>query len=363
MGFALLERARRDYLEVTNHHMSFKTTLEQVGVVGAAAAPSAPRSQGLHLRFRMFLWAKVLLTISVLALLVITIHPQEILRAVNGARIYPALISLILVIPALMLRAVKWGYLLRQVKPEVRWGEVWATLFVGVTFAVVTPGQVGEFGRAFFISGRPRLELIGLSLIDKISNLLVIMLFGSLALLFLPGLVTGGNGYIFASCGLLVALLWAFLILMLLSPRWIRDLLYAVNVMLPYRDKIKVVLSGLDPIYRRQSLLLASLTMAHYFIYIAQFYLLVLSFEPAAFWDSFRASAATIFVKAALPISIGGLGVGETAAVAFYRLFGVGQATAFNSSVMLFSMNILLPAVIGFLVLLKLRLPPEETRV
>jgi uncharacterized membrane protein YbhN (UPF0104 family) len=341
--------------------MRFKTAIEQAGAASVAAVESAPGSRRRALRLHVFLWAKVLLTVGVLALLVTTIHPQEILRAVREARYPLVLASLALAVPAMTLRALKWRYLLKQVKPDVRLGEVWATLLVGVTFAVVTPGQVGEFGRAFFISGRPRLELIGLSFIDKLYNLLAIVLFGSLALLFLPGLFPVGNGYIFASCGVLVGLLWAFLILMLLSPRWIRDLLYAVNVMLPYRDKVKVLLSGLDPIHRRQSVTIALLGIAHYLICILQFYLLVLSFQPASFWDSFRASAATIFVKAALPISIGGLGVGETAAVAFYRLFGVGQAAAFNSSMMLFSINILLPAAIGFLVLLKLRIVPDES--
>lgn len=340
--------------------MRFKTALEQAGATAAATAQGTPRSQGAQLRFHLFLWAKVILTITVLGLLVATIEPQEIMRAVRGARVPLLAASLALVVPALSLRAMKWGYLLRQVKPEVRAREVWATLLVGFTFGVVTPGQIGEFGRAFFISGRPRLELIGLSFIDKLYNLLAIVLFGSLGLLFLPGLVWDGNAYLFASCTILVALFWAVLILMLLSPRWIRDLLYAINVMLPYRDKVKVLLSGLDPIRQRQSVVLAVLGCAHYLVGIVQFYLLVLSFQPAAFWDSFRASSVTIFVKAALPISIGGLGVGETASVAFYRLFDVGRAAAFNSSVMLFSMNVLLPAAIGFLVLLRLRIVPEE---
>jgi glycosyltransferase 2 family protein len=341
--------------------MKFKTALEQAGATAAATAQGTPRSRKAQLRFHLLLWTKVLLTVGVLALLVFTIHPREILRAVAGANMSLVLSSLIMVAPSLTLRAMKWGYLLRRVKPEVRIREVWATLLIGFTFGVVTPGQVGEFGRAFFISGRPRLELIGLSFIDKLYNLLAIVLFGSVALLFLPGLVWGGNEYIFASCCVLVILLWAGLILMLLSPRWIRDLFYAINVMLPYRDKVKVLLSGLDPIHQRQSIVLSILGIAHYLVSILQFYLLVLSFQPALFWDSFRAAAATIFVKAALPISIGGLGVGETASVAFFRIFGVDKAAAFNSSVMLFSMNVLLPAVIGFLVLLRLRIVPEET--
>lgn len=318
-----------------------------------------PRSTTLH--FGLFFWVKIVLTAAVLVLLVATIKPSEILAAFNDSHFPLVLVSLALVIPNLSLRALKWGYVLRRVKPNASAREILNTLLVGFTFAVVTPGQLGEFGRAFFIAGRPRLELIGLSFIDKLFNLLPIILGGSLGLLLLPGLVLDGNTYLFAGCSVLVGLSWAILILMLLSPRWIRDLLYAINVMLPYRDKIKVLLSGLDPIGLKQSLTLAGLALAHYAVVILQYYFLVLSFQQVGLLDAFRASAAILFTKAALPISIGGLGVGETASVGFFRLFGIGKAAAFNSSVMLFSMNIVLPALIGLLILLRLRIAPENS--
>ncbi|TKJ42335.1 hypothetical protein CEE37_01245 [candidate division LCP-89 bacterium B3_LCP] len=311
-------------------------------------------------RKRIIFWTKLLLTLSVLILLIITIKPREITSAFEGSRFPLLLISLGLVIPNIGLRAIQWGYLLRMVKPEVKVREILNSLLVGSTFAVVTPGQLGEFGRAFFISGRPRLELIGISFIDKMYSLLPIILSGSLGLLFMPGLVFGSNSYIFISSAVLVAILWLILISILLSPRWIRDLLYAVNVMLPYRDKVKVLLSGLDPIKIKQSLVLTGLSSTHYLLYIFQFYLLIISFQHVGLLDMYRAVSAIIFVKAALPISIGGLGVGETASVGFLRVFDVQFAAAFNSSVILFTINILFPALVGVIILLKLRLSPEN---
>ncbi len=318
------------------------------------------QSVSSSMRARLFFWGKIVLTVGVLLLLVATIHPREIAGAFSGARFWLVIVSLILVIPNLGLRAMKWGYLLRQVKPEATAREIWDNLMVGFTFAVVTPGQLGEFGRAFFITGRPRLELIGLSFIDKLYNLLPIILGGALGLLFIPGLVYGGNSYVFVSSCILVGLLWAVMGLILVSPRWIRDLFYAINVMLPYRDKVKVFLSGLDPIHLRQSLVLTALGLGHYFVSIVQYYLLVLSFQRIGFFEAYSAASSTLFTKAALPISIGGLGVGETASIGFFRLFGVGKAAAFNSSVMLFSMNVLMPAVLGFFILLKLRIVREN---
>ncbi len=342
--------------------MAVKTTSESIAPEFTPERGEEPMAaKPASLRSRLVFWIKILLTASVLVLLIATIHPREIVGAFQGSRFPLVLISLALVIPNLALRAMKWGYLLRQVKPEASSVEILNTLLVGFTFAVVTPGQLGEFGRAFFIAGRPRLELIGISIIDKLYNLLPIIMGGALGLLLLPGLVLDGNAYLFVSSCVLVGISWLTLILLLLSPRWVRDLMYAVNVMLPYRDKIKVLLSGLDPIMLRQSLTLTVLGVSHYLISIFQYYLLVLSFQPVDLYDSLRAASATMFVKAALPISVGGLGVGETASVGFFRLFGVEQAAAFNSSVMLFSMNVLLPALIGFLILLRLRIVPENS--
>ncbi len=342
--------------------MNAKASLEPIAAQKPgkiAAERGFPRTTSL--RSRLFFWIKILLTVSVLGLLVITIKPREIIAAFQGSYYPLVFVSFILVIPNLGLRALKWGYVLRQVKPTASVREILNSLLVGFTFAVVTPGQLGEFGRAFFIAGRPRLELIGVSFIDKFFNLLPIILGGSIGLLFLPGLVLDGNTYLFMGCCVLVALLWTFFIVLLLSPRWVRDLLYAINVMLPYREKIKILLSGLDPIRVKQSLTLACLGIAHYAIVICQYFLVVQSFQQVNLFDAFRATSATLFVKAALPISIGGLGVGETASVGFFRLFEVGRAAAFNSSALLFSMNVLLPALVGFLILLKLRIAPENS--
>jgi len=343
--------------------MNFKETFKFTPNLSDRTDDSEANGKVRSVKSRLFFWGKIILTLGVLVLLIATIHPDEIISAFSGAR-YPLVIfAVVLVIPNLGVRAMKWGYLLRQVKPEASAREILNNLLVGFTFAVVTPGQLGEFGRAFFITGRPRLELIGLSFIDKMYNLMPIILGGALGLLFIPGLVYGTNTYLFISSCLLVGLLWTITALIILSPRWIRDLLYAINVMLPYRDKVKVVLSGMDPIYLKQSVIVAALGTTQYLISIFQYYLLVLSFQKIGLFEAYSAASSTLFTKAALPISIGGLGVGETASIGFFRLFGVDQAAAFSSSVMLFSMNVLVPAVVGFFILLKLRIVQEHSDV
>jgi uncharacterized membrane protein YbhN (UPF0104 family) len=56
-----------------------------------------------------------------------------------------------------------------------------------------------------------------------------------------------------------------------------------------------------------------------------------------------------MFFKALIPISFGDLGIREASSVYFYSLVGIPQTTALNASLLLFVINILLPAVLGII--------------
>jgi uncharacterized membrane protein YbhN (UPF0104 family) len=56
-----------------------------------------------------------------------------------------------------------------------------------------------------------------------------------------------------------------------------------------------------------------------------------------------------------LPVTFGDLGVREGAAVFFYGLFNVPEAAVFNTALLIFLINFLLPALSGSVYLFKLR--------
>ncbi|HEX9934008.1 MAG TPA: hypothetical protein VGB38_02325, partial [bacterium] len=55
-----------------------------------------------------------------------------------------------------------------------------------------------------------------------------------------------------------------------------------------------------------------------------------------------------------IPFSIGDLGIREGAAVFFFLRFHVDKVTAFNSSLLLFAINIVFPTLLGLLFLPKM---------
>jgi hypothetical protein len=54
-----------------------------------------------------------------------------------------------------------------------------------------------------------------------------------------------------------------------------------------------------------------------------------------------------MFVKSLLPISIGDLGIREAGSIYFFSIYGISQAAALNASLLLFSINIFIPSILG----------------
>ena len=66
--------------------------------------------------------------------------------------------------------------------------------------------------------------------------------------------------------------------------------------------------------------------------------------------------ALVFFAKSAIPqVTLGDLGVREGAAVFFLGAYGVEAGAAFDAALALFAMNLLLPAVVGAPLLVRLQ--------
>jgi hypothetical protein len=136
-------------------------------------------------------------------------------------------------------------------------------------------------------------------------------------------------------------------LLFVLQPAWIRAVLYNLSILMPAREKIQRLIHCIDrfePAHARIQLLLSCLL---YCVYIVQFCLLAFAFEAIPWTTALTATMSTIFVKTILPLSIGDLGIREGASVYFFMKFNVQKATAFNSSLLLFAVNVLIPTLIG----------------
>jgi uncharacterized protein (TIRG00374 family) len=304
---------------------------------------------------RIFWIIKVAITIFILAILINTIKPREIISAFRGAERAPMVIAFALLPLNLILQIVKWRILLKSLKPTTSNSQVVESLLVGFTLGLATPGRLGELARAFAVRDCEPLQVMGLSLADKFYNLACIALFGGLGILTLPGMVLQQNLYIIISCAVFYAIGAFVIIYLAVHPGFIRGLLYSISLMLPIRKKLQSLIRCLDGLTQERARLVLLISILFYFTFIAQFFILTQAFSQLSPVDGFRGLPAIIFTKTFLPISIGGLGVGELASVRFLSLFKVQAVAAFNASLLLFTINVLIPGIVGLFFIPKLK--------
>jgi len=240
------------------------------------------------------------------------------------------------------------------VKTNVTAKETLFSLLVGFTFGFITPGRVGEFGRAFFIKDCSWIKVIGISFIDKFFSLSIVIFAGAVGLLS----IMWNQIHFYVLLPITIFTLVALLLLryLLVHPELIKGFLYSLNIILPFRDKIKLLISSFDQFRKEQALKLLGLSALFYIIFFTQYVILASAFEPVPKIGSFQAISSTLLVKSMLPISLGDLGIRESAAVFFFGKIGIKSATAFNASILIFIINILIPSMVGFVLVLKNRL-------
>ena len=305
---------------------------------------------------KAFFWIKVGVAVVLLGLMFYTVRPQAIWSALQSGRYELVIISLLLMPVNIYLQEYKWRYLVRLIHPRMTFTESLGSLLGGMAFGIVTPGRLGEYGRGLLVRHTTTLNLVGLTVIDKFYNLGCTVAFGLPALMTLPWAFNLISGNLFYSMiGLLISINLV-LLYFALDPKPVRSLIYALQIMFPRGDRIAQLAYGLDRFGNQQARATLLLTLAHYVVFLLQYYFLICSFATMDIITSSRGAASVLFAKSAMPIAIADLGVDQLVSVQFFGQFGAPAEAAFNASILLFAMNVLLPALIGVLFMGRLQI-------
>lgn len=229
-------------------------------------------------------------------------------------------------------------YLLKLANPKISWQTACRSLIVGFPLAFVTPGRLGEIGRALYVKELTQSKTFTLVVVDKITNLIIILLAGLIGVITFKALSL--------SVGSLVALMVA---LTLLASFVIWSILSQEAARACRR------FTRMDRFRRRHLCALYGFSGLFYIVYFTQFALLILGFATVHWVELFNAEASVFLVKTVLPIAFGDLGIREGASVFFMQKIGVAAASAFSAALLLYLLNLAFPAVLGLPVLVKTR--------
>ncbi|MEP0822968.1 MAG: flippase-like domain-containing protein [Ignavibacterium sp.] len=285
---------------------------------------------------------RFLLAAVLLALLLQFIEPVRMAAAFAEADALLIGLALALVVFNLGTQILKWDYLLRKSGFSFPRATVAQSVLFGISIGTLTPGQIGEFGgRAVLLQTDPQ-RIVGLTIIDKLQILCVMTLGGlaALAVLFSFGTLLSAAA-IAGGLAVLAAMLrpatpadWIHRTFFRgAKSKWIQEFFAAARTL---RDR-KLILAT------------TFFTLAFYVVLWIQVHLLLNAFQPVSTLDSFLGFAATMFAKSFLPFTVADLGIREAGLVYFLSLRAVPEPTALNASLLLFAINILLPAIVGLL--------------
>ena len=299
------------------------------------------------------------LGVSALALWLVfrQVHPAEVLKTLPALP-FPILGACLLLLgPNLFFQFMKWRTLLHSLPEPPSAGVIVRSLLLGILLGLVTPGRVGEHARVLVFTGVSRTRLAALSLLDRLASSLVTVVAGMVCLLLLPssglprplgiGLYLVGGLSLLAHLGVAGLLIDPARVLGFVS-RWKR---------LADHPRWQAVNEGLAAVDAPRRAALVGWSWAFWTCFILQFSLLVTGLGvfdarvPAA-------AGATFLVTSLVPISLGDLGLRELASGALFSTLGADPAKAVSASLLLFVINVLLPALVAVPLLFRPRVQP-----
>ena len=239
---------------------------------------------------------------------------------------------------------------------RLRFAETLAAVVGAYPFGLLTPGRLGDYaGRAIYMRGHAASTTAALTFAERTATLACCLAFGALALPFWVMRPDIHSGWLWLlPAGATGALALGTVVL---HPRLAERLMGAV---LPFR-RLRPAVEALGAIPTGEARTLLALSALRYAVFTTQFVLLIRAFAPdvpwgASDWMSAAAGVALVFfAKSAVPgVTLGDLGVREGAAVYFLAAFG--GAAAFNASLGLFAINLLVPALAGLPMVMRLRM-------
>jgi hypothetical protein len=228
-------------------------------------------------------------------------------------------VILLLSLLSLWVQFLRWKYLLSQYSNSFEQRDLIPSFFAGFTFRLMIPGGHAELSKVFLLPGRKRGKIMAFGMERIFQTYLKVFL----SLAFLPVFFPE---YIWICTAIILIMLPGYIFF----PK--------IPLLREYAEK--------ETPYHRTFLMTTLFSLGVYVIMVLQYHILIveqyrINVSATAFTVIYLWSAGVV------PISISGLGIREGLAVYFFKFYGVPAAYALATSLFLFVINAILPALIG----------------
>ena len=260
------------------------------------------------------------------------------------------------------IEARKWQLALRPIE-RIRFKNAFRAIFTGVTLASFTPNRMGEYlGRILYIKEGHRISAISLTIACSIAQLLITLIVGLAGLFYLrpvaqmqahagqPALDIGLNALLVIVILLLVSLTFIYFRL-----TWLVALLAKIPVTRKYAAYIKILQNFDATILMR----ILFLSFGRYIVFMIQYSLIFPVFGVYLGLGQVWGGMSVVFlVMAVVPTFtfLTELGLRWEASIQVLELFSSNMVGVFAASFAIWLINLIIPALIGSLLILSIKL-------
>lgn len=268
----------------------------------------------------------------------------NVFRGVNLAYFSAALLFLAI---GVLTRFWRWGTIIDSIGKKLAFKDLAGFSLKGIFWGAVTPGKLGEFLRAKYLSEATGASLgksFYTTLIDRIADLLVIAMVGLLAV--------GAKNFQFA---FLIFIFLSVSAYFLIKKRALLRALMVFIVPMELKNKIDNFLSELYQGFENFNWKLLARILAWAFLYylfsgvLTNYFIALAIGAQVPFWHMFFITSLT-WLAVALPVSFLGLGTREAAFIYLLSFVGVSAPQALAISLLALFSNILILTVPGAII-------------
>jgi uncharacterized membrane protein YbhN (UPF0104 family) len=276
----------------------------------------------------------------------------KIIHVFNTANTWKLLLVFLLMFFNWGIEARKWQLALRPLG-RIPFITSFKAIFSGTTMAFFTPNRIGEYvGRMLHLDKTKRISSIPLTIVCSMAQLLVT-------------LVAGAGGLIFISSHLNV-IFWINLLFYLVAAfALVLTIFYfRLSWLIKWVEKIPKTgaftryVKVLDGFNATILLRILSLSCARYLVFIVQYYLLFEVFGVEIDWWQTFWSVSVVFLVIAIIPSVAvltELGVRWETSIEILQLFSSNAAGILATSLAVWMINLVIPALIGSLLIFGLK--------
>jgi len=268
---------------------------------------------------RLIYLVQICIGIALVIWILMQVDQQQFLAYYSNIHVYNLLFIVFLGAISLVIQFRRWRYLIEKYSDHYDLRDLLPSFFAGFTFRIIIPGGPAEFSKIFMLPGKKRgkilafgMEKVFLTFIKLIAILIVIPI--------------SFPQYLVYCLALIIVLIMAYFFI----PRlhYLKDWQEKdVNYHIVFANNILFSLG----IFIMMGL---------------QYYILLNQVDIISMAATFHTSVY-LWCAGMVPVSISGLGVREGLAVYFFRLYDVSPANAVATSLFLFVINTIFPALVG----------------